>query len=314
MSVPAAFDYHPATSVDEAIALLQQYGDDAKLLAGGHSLLPTMKLRLAQPAHLIDLGKISGLSYIRDDGDAIAVGAMTKYVDIERSDLIKQYFALLPEGVDLIGDQQVRNMGTIGGSVAHSDPAADTPGMVLALKADIVAKGPNGERRIKADDFFMDLMQTALQPNEVLTEIRFPKSPAHTGSAYTKLANRASHYAVVGCAAVMTFGDDGACTAASVVITGASVKPTRASAVEAALVGKRREGGSEGGIAGLLHRVEGAFGGDNKLDSDAIADAASHAADGLELVSDIHGSKEYRAQMAAVMARRAIAAATERAS
>ncbi len=131
MSVPAAFDYHPATSVDEAIALLQQYGDDAKLLAGGHSLLPTMKLRLAQPAHLIDLGKISGLSYIRDDGDAVAVGAMTRYVDIERSDLIKRYFALLPEGIDLIGDQQVRNMGTIGGSVAHSDPAADTPGMVL---------------------------------------------------------------------------------------------------------------------------------------------------------------------------------------
>jgi aerobic carbon-monoxide dehydrogenase medium subunit len=313
MSVPAAFDYHPAASVDEAIALLQQYGDDAKLLAGGHSLLPTMKLRLAQPAHLIDLGKISGLSYIRDDGDAIAVGAMTKYVDIERSDLIKQHFALLPEGVDLIGDRQVRNWGTIGGSIAHSDPAADTPGMVLALKADIVAKGPNGVRSIKADDFFMDLMQTALQANEVITEIRFPKPPAHTGSAYTKLANRASHYAVVGCAAVMTFDDDGTCTAASVVITGASVKPARASAVEAALVGKKREDEAEGGIAGLLHRVGDALGG-HKLDEDAIADAASVAADGLELVSDIHGSKEYRSEMSAVMARRAITAAVERAS
>src|SRR5439155_21192247 len=287
---------------------------DAKLLAGWHSLLPTMKLRLAQPAHLIDLGKISGLSYIRDDGDAVAVGAMTRYVDIERSDLIKQYFALLPEGVDLIGDQQVRNMGTIGGSVAHSDPAADTPGMVLALKADIVAKGPNGVRTIKADDFFMDLMQTALKPDEVITEIRFPKPPAHTGSAYTKLANRASHYAVVGCAAVMTFDNDGTCTAASVVITGASVKPTRASAVEAALVGKKREGESEGGIGGLLHRIEGAFAGENKLDDDVIADAASHAADGLELVSDIHGSKEYRSEMSAVLARRAITAAVERAS
>ena len=313
MSVPAAFDYHPAASVDEAIALLQQYGDDAKLLAGGHSLLPTMKLRLAQPAHLIDLGKIKELSYIRDDGDAIAVGAMTRYVDIERSDLIKQHFALLPEGVDLIGDQQVRNWGTIGGSIAHSDPAADTPGMVLALKADIVAKGPNGVRTIKADDFFMDMMQTALEPDEVLTEIRLPKLPAHSGSAYTKLANRASHYAVVGCAAVMTF-DNGVCTAASVVITGASVKPTRASAVEAALVGKRGQGGSEGGFAGLLHRVEGAFAGDDKLDDDAIADAASHAANGLELVSDIHGSKEYRAEMCSVLARRAITAAVERAS
>jgi carbon-monoxide dehydrogenase medium subunit len=313
MSVPAAFDYHPATSVDEAIALLQQYGDDAKLLAGGHSLLPTMKLRLAQPAHLIDLGKISDLSYIRDDGDAIAVGAMTRYVDIERSDLIKQHFALLPEGVDLIGDQQVRNWGTIGGSIAHSDPAADTPGMVLALKADIVAKGPNGVRTITADDFFMDLMQTALEPNEVITEVRFPKPATHTGSAYTKLANRASHYAVVGCAAVMTFDDEGACTDASVVITGASVKPSRAHAVEAALVGKKREGEPEGGIAGLLHRVGEAIGG-HKLDEDAVADAASVAADGLELVSDIHGSKEYRSEMCAVMARRAITAAVERAS
>ncbi len=314
MSVPAAFDYHPATSVDEAIALLQQYGDDAKLLAGGHSLLPTMKLRLAQPAHLIDLGKISGLSYIRDDGDAIAVGAMTRYVDLQRSDLIKQHFALLPEGIDLIGDQQVRNMGTLGGSIAHSDPAADTPGMVLALKADIVAKGPSGVRTIKADDFFKDLMQTALAPNEVITEIRFPKLPAHTGSAYTKLANRASHYAVVGCAAVMTFDDDDTCTAASVVITGASVKAERASAVEAALVGKKREGEAEGGIGGLLHRVGEALAGEKKLDDDAIADAASHAADGMELVSDIHGSKEYRGQMTAVMARRAISKAIERAS
>lgn len=289
MSVPAAFDYHPASSVDEAIALLQQYGDDAKLLAGGHSLLPTMKLRLAQPAHLIDLGKISGLSYIRDDGDAIAVGAMTRYVDIERSGLIKQYFALLPEGIDLIGDQQVRNMGTIGGSIAHSDPAADTPGMVLALKADIVAKGPGGVRTIKADDFFKDLMQTALTPSEVITEIRLPKPPARTGSAYTKLANRASHYAVVGCAAVVSLGGDGTCSAASVVITGASVKAERVGSVEAALVGR-------------------------KLDEATIAAAASHAADGMELVSDIHGSKEYRGQMAAVFARRAIAAAMGRAS
>jgi aerobic carbon-monoxide dehydrogenase medium subunit len=288
MSVPAAFDYHPATSVDEAIALLQQYGDEAKLLAGGHSLLPTMKLRLAQPGHIIDLGRISGLSYIREEDGAVAVGAMTRYVTIERSDVLKRYFALLPEGTAEIGDQQVRNLGTIGGSVAHSDPAADMPGIVLALKADILAQGPNGVRTIKADDFFMDLFQTALQPDEVITEIRFAKPPAHTGSAYTKLPNKASHYAVVGCAAVVSLDNDGTCTSASVVITGASVKPTRASSVEAALVGK-------------------------KLDEATIAGAASHAADGLEVVSDIHGSKDYRAQMATVMARRAITTAAERA-
>lgn len=288
MSVPAAFDYHPATSVDEAIALLQQYGDDAKLLAGGHSLLPTMKLRLAQPEHIIDLGRISGLSYIREDNNAVAVGAMTRYVEIERSDLLKRLFALLPEGTSEIGDQQVRNRGTIGGSIAHSDPAADTPGIVLALKADILAQGPNGVRTIKADDFFLDLLQTALEPNEVITEIRFAKPAPRTGSAYEKLPNKASHYAVVGCAAVVTLDNDGTCTSASVVITGASVKPVRASNVEAALVGK-------------------------KLDEATVAAAASHAADGLELVADIHGSKDYRGQMATVMARRTITRAAERA-
>jgi carbon-monoxide dehydrogenase medium subunit len=286
--IPAAFDYHVAQSVDEAIALMKQYGDDAKFLAGGHSLLPTMKLRLAQPAHLIDLGRISGLSYIREVGDTVIVGAMTTYVTLQRSDIIAQNFALLPEGIAEIGDQQVRNCGTIGGSVAHSDPAADTPGMVLALKATIVTRGPDGARTISADNFFKDLFETDLKPGEVITEIRFAKPAPRTGSAYEKLANKASHYAVVGCAAVITQDGNGVCTAASVVITGASVKPTRASAVEAALIGK-------------------------KLDEATIAEAASHAADGLEVVSDIHGSKEYRAQMATVMAKRAITRAAQRA-
>lgn len=213
---------------------------------------------------------------------------MTTYATIERSDLIRHHFALLPEGTALIGDLQVRNRGTIGGSVAHSDPAADMPGMVLALKADIVAQGPNGTRTIKADDFFMDLLQTALEPTEVVTEIRFPLPPPHTGSAYLKLENKASHYAIAGCAAVVTLDTDGTCTSASVVITGAAVKPTRATAVEAALVGK-------------------------KLDEATVAGAANHAAEGLDLVSDIHGSKEYRAEMAKVLAKRAILKAVERA-
>jgi carbon-monoxide dehydrogenase medium subunit len=288
MSIPAAFDYHVAQTVDDAVALLEQYGDEAKLLAGGHSLLPTMKLRMAQPGHLIDLGRIDGLSYIREESGYIAVGALTTYSKIERSDLLRRHFALLPEGTSLIGDQQVRNRGTIGGSVAHSDPAADMPGLVLALKARIVAQGPNGQREIAADDFFQDLFTTALEPNEVITELRLPLLPAHSGSAYEKLANRASHYAVAGAAAVITLNTDGTCASASVVITGASVKPTRASAVEAALVGK-------------------------KLDEATIAAAASHAADGLELVEDIHGSKAYRSQMTSVMARRAITRAAERA-
>jgi len=288
MSLPAVFDYHPAKSVDEAIALLQQYGDDAKLLAGGHSLLPTMKLRLAQPAHLVDIGKIGGLSYIREENGAFAVGAMTTYTTIERSEVLSRHFALLPEGISVIGDPQVRNRGTIGGSIAHSDPAADMPGIVLALKADILVQGPNGVRTIKADYFIKGMFETALQPDEIITEIRFATPPARTGSAYMKLENKASHYALAGCAAVVSLGGDGTCSSASLVITGASVKATRASAVEAALVGK-------------------------KLDESTVAAATAHAADGLELLEDIHGSKAYRSQMTAVMMRRAVLRAVERA-
>jgi aerobic carbon-monoxide dehydrogenase medium subunit len=288
MSVPAAFDYYPATSVDEAIALLQQYGDDAKLLAGGHSLLPTMKPRLAQPGVLIDIGRISSLSYIREDNGVVAVGALTTYATMARSDLLRRHFALLPDAASVLGDPQVRNRGTLGGAVSHADPAADMTAIVMALKADIVIKGPNGERSIKADDFFVDIFTTALQPGEIVTELRFAIPPAHTGSAYIKLENKASHYAVVGCAAVITLGGDGTCSGASLAVTGAAVKPTRASATEAALVG-------------------------NTLDEATVADAASHAADGLELVADIHGSRAYRADMTRVMMRRAIQKAAERA-
>jgi carbon-monoxide dehydrogenase medium subunit len=288
MSLPAAFDYHPAKTVDEALTLLQQYGDDAKLLAGGHSLLPLMKLRLAQPGHLIDIGRIDGLAYIREENGVVAVGAMTTYVMLENSDIIRRHFALLTEGIAVIGDPQVRNRGTIGGSIAHADPAADMPGIVLALKADILVQSSNGVRTIKADDFFTGTFETALQPDEIVTEIRFAIPPAHTGSAYMKLENKASHYAVAGCAAVVTLDTDGTCTSASVIITGASVKAHRASEVESVLVGK-------------------------KLDEPVVAGAATHATEGIELVEDIHGSKAYRGQMAVVMARRAILRAAERA-
>jgi carbon-monoxide dehydrogenase medium subunit len=288
MSIPAAFDYHPAKTVDEALALLQQYSDDAKLLAGGHSLLPLMKLRLAQPGHLIDIGRIDGLAYIREENGAVAVGALTTYTILENSDLIRRHFALLPEGIAVIGDPQVRNRGTIGGSIAHADPAADMPGIVLALKADILAQSANGVRTIKADDFFIGTFETALQPDEIVTEIRFAIPPAHTGSAYMKLENKASHYAVAGCAAVVTLDTDGTCTSASVINTGASVKAHRASGVESVLVGK-------------------------KLDEPGVAGAATHATEAIELVEDIHGSKAYRGQMAVVMARRAILRAAERA-
>ncbi len=288
MSIPAPFDYHPVQTVDEAIALLKEYGDEAKVLAGGHSLLPTMKLRLSQPSHLIDIGRISGLSYIREEGDAIAVGALTTYASMARSELLRHHFAALADAASVIGDQQVRNRGTLGGSAAHSDPAGDMPAIILALKAHIVVQSANGTRTIQADEFFIDTFTTALEPDEILTELRFKVLPAHTGTAYMKLENKASHYAVTGCAAVISLYDDGTCAAASVTITGASTKTVRANAVESALVGK-------------------------KLDETSIAEAAQHATDGLELVEDIHGSKAYRGQMTVVLAKRAILKAVQRA-
>lgn len=288
MSVPAVFDYHPAKTVEEAISLLQQYGDEAKVLAGGHSLLPAMKLRLSQPGHLIDIGRIDGLSYIREEADAIVIGSMTTYTTIERSDLLRRNFPLMVEATELIGDQQVRNRGTIGGSIAHFDPASDMPGVVMALKGEIVVQGPKGTRTIKADDFFVGTFTTALEPDELVTAIRFARLPGHTGTAYKKLANKASHYAITGCAAVISLNGDGTCTSASIAITGAALQTERARTVEAALTGK-------------------------KLDESIVAEAASHAADGLELVSDIHGSEEYRRQMTGVVTRRAIALALERA-
>jgi aerobic carbon-monoxide dehydrogenase medium subunit len=286
--IPATFDYRPVQSVEEAIALLQQHGDEAKILAGGQSLIPTMKFRLAQPGVLVDLGRIPGLSYIRKENGVVAIGAMTTYTALERSDLLRQHFAIILDALSVLADRQVRNRGTLGGSMAHADPAADLTAVVLALKGTFVAEGPGGTRTIAADDFFVETFATALQPDEIITEIRLPLSSAHTGSAYLKLENKASHYAIVGCAAVIMFGADGTCSSASIAITGAPTKPTRARAVEAALASK-------------------------KLDETTLADAASHAAEGLELVGDIHGSQAYRGQMCTIMTRRAIMKAAGRA-
>lgn len=288
MSVPAAFDYHRAATVDEAIALLQQYGDEAKVLAGGHSLIPAMKLRLSQPGHLVDIARIGGLSYIREENGKVVIGAMTTYSTLERSDLLRRQLPILSETAALIADQQVRNRGTIGGSMAHADPAADMPGVILALRGEIVVQGPNGKRTISADDFITGTFTTALASNEIVLELRFALPSAKTGGAYEKLANKASHYAVAGCAAVITLDNDGTCSSAGVAITGSAMETARAKAVEAALVGK-------------------------KLDEASIAEAASHATDGLEMVADIHGSKEYRRQMTIVVTRRAITQALERA-
>ena len=281
---PAQFDYHSPASVQEAISLLGRLKDDAKVLAGGHSLLPMMKLRLAQPKHLIDLRKVPGLSGIKEDGGAIAIGALTTHYAVESSSLLKQKCPLLSEAAGTIADPQVRNMGTIGGSLAHADPAADYPAAVIALGAELVAEGPKGKRTIKVDDFFKGLLTTALQPDEILVEIRIPSWPAGTGMAYMKFPHPASRFAVVGVATLVTA--DG--KKVGVGITGAGTKAPRARGVEAALAGKT-------------------------LDAATIRAAAEKAADGVDVQADLQGSVEYKTHILKVYCRRALEAALSRA-
>ena len=281
--ISAQFDYVRAKTLDEALSLLAQ-NEDAKILAGGHSLIPAMKLRLAQPPLLIDLGRIKELSYIREENGQIRIGAMTTHYAIESSDLLKKICPLLPECAGHIGDVQVRNKGTIGGSLAHSDPAGDWPAAIIALNAEMIAASKNGERTIKADDFFVDLMTTALEAGEILREIRISKPKGSTGQAYMKMHHPASGFAVVGVAASLTMDDDGTCRSASIGITGVSSKAYRPSAVESALTGA-------------------------KLNEQTIANAAAHAADGIEANGDLFASADYRKHLAAVYTKRAIAAA-----
>jgi len=285
--IPADFDYVVAKSLDEAVSLLAKHKDDAKLLAGGHSLLPAMKLRLMQPKVLIDISRIKDLSYIREEGGQIRIGAATTHFQIETSDLLRRACPLLPETATNLGDMQVRNKGTIGGSVAHADPAADWPAAVIALNAEIVAVGPKGERAIKCDDFFVDMLTTALQPGEVVKEIRFVAPKGHVGQAYMKVRHPASGFAVVGIAVTVSV-DGGKCSSCGVGVTGVSPKPYRAKGVEGALKGAA-------------------------LDAKTLGAAASHAADGAQLNSDLFASGEYRKHLAQVYTRRALETAAGRA-
>jgi aerobic carbon-monoxide dehydrogenase medium subunit len=277
---PATFDYKRPATVDEAIALLARHGDDAKLLAGGHSLIPAMKLRLARPAVIVDIGRIANLSYIREAGGAIAIGATTTHEAIEHARLLLDRSPLLAETAAHIGDIQVRNKGTIGGSLAHADPAADYPAAILALDAEIDLVGPRGRRTVKAGAFFVDLLQTAIAPDEILTEIRVPATAKSV--AYEKTEQKASGFALA--AAAVVIGAEGV----RVGITGVAAKAYRASAVEQALDGQRTPSAS------------------------AIAAAAAHAADGVEPLGDIHASAEFRAHLAQVNTRRAIERALSR--
>jgi aerobic carbon-monoxide dehydrogenase medium subunit len=285
--IPVQFDHITAKSLDDALSLLAKHKDDAKILAGGHSLLPAMKLRLAQPKVLIDLGRIKDLSYIREEGGQVHIGAMTTHFQIETSDLLHRICPLLPETAAHLGDMQVRNKGTIGGSLAHSDPAADWPASVIALNAEIVAVGGKGERVIKIDDFFVDLLTTALEPNEILKEIRFATPKSHTGQCYMKVRHPASGFAVVGVAASLTV-DGGKVQAAGVGITGVGPKGYRARGVEQALQGA-------------------------SADAKTLSAAAAHVADGISVNTDLFASADYRKSLAQVYTRRALEAAVSRA-
>jgi len=282
--IAAQFDYKVPKSLDEAVSLLAADPDGAKVLAGGHSLIPAMKLRLAQPQLLVDIARLKELSYIREDGDRILIGATTTHYRLESSELLKQICPLLPACAASIGDVQVRNKGTIGGSLAHSDPAGDWPAAAIALHAELVLVGPNGERTVSADDFFVDLLTTDLQPGEILREIRINKPSGKFGQAYQKVPHPASGFAVVGIAVNLSLKTDGSCESASIGVTGVGVKAYRATATETALV-------------------------NSNLDGSAIDNAASHVCDGIDPNADLYASGEYRVHLAQVHTRRAIAAA-----
>jgi len=287
--IPAEFNYHAPTTLDEALSLLDQFGDEAKLLAGGHSLIPALKLRLSSTGHLIDLGRVSGLSYIREDGGRLCIGARATHYEVESSALLRQKCPLLAECAGYIGDVQVRNRGTMGGSLAHADPAADYPAAILALEAEIQTVKSGSKRNIKAGDFFVDMLTTALEPGEILTEVRVAPLTAKTGCVYLKVLQPASGFAVVGVAVVVTLDAKGQCAKVRVGVTGAASKAFRAYDTEKALTGKTP-------------------------DANTIAQAALQVINGIETSGDIFASAEYRAHLAQVYARRALAKAVERAA
>jgi carbon-monoxide dehydrogenase medium subunit len=282
--IPTNFEYFAPTTISDAVQLLAQHGDDCKVLAGGHSLLPAMKLRLTQIPVLVDIGKIADLSYINVDGGTIRIGAMTTHGAVAASADIQQHCPLLAECGAQVGDQQVRNRGTMGGSLVHADPAADWPAAALALNAELVLKSASGERVVKAADFFVDMLTTDVQPGELLTEIRIPVPAQPQAFAYLKVPQAASGFAVVGVAVQLEM-DGGTCKSVSIGVTGLAPKAYRAASVEAALTGAA-------------------------LDDAAISAAAAKAdADASDAMGDIHASEDYRRHLTRVYAKRAVQAA-----
>ena len=282
--IPMSFDYEVAESVDHAIELLGEHGDESKLIAGGHSLIPLMRLRLAAPTVLIDVGRIDDLSYVRDDGDHLAIGALTRHREVHFNDLVNEHCGILGYTAGLLGDPSVQHRGTLGGTLAHGDPAGDMPSVISALEGTLVVKGPDGERTIEALDFFQDYLMTDLDEQEVITEVRVPKLGPNTGWAYKKFSRRSQDWAIVGVAAVVE-RNNGSIDSARIGLTSMGSTPIRARAVEEALSG---------------------------ASADDVAEAADAADEGTEPGSDDAASAEFRRHLARVWTRRAVEEALSR--
>ncbi len=286
--IPGPFSYRRATSIEEAIALLQQYGGDAKVLSGGQSLIPMMKFRLAEPAVIVDINRVPGLDTIEERNGLLSIGGLVRETTLERSPLIRQRYPIIADTAEVIADPLVRNLATVGGNLAHGDPANDHPATMLALRAEVVARGPSGERVISIDDFFVDTFTTALAPDEILTEIRVPAPPPRSGGAYMKFERKVGDYAVAAAAAFLALDEARKIVRAGIGLTNVSYKPLRAEAAENALLGQ--------------------------APSDELFRAAAElAAQAADPTSDLRGPAEYKRAVARTMTFRALQKALSRA-
>jgi len=286
--IPPSFEYLRPNTIPEAIAMLEQHGDAAKILSGGQSLIPMMKLRLARPAILIDINRIAGLSHIREEGSYLKIGGLAREAELEASPLVRSKYPILADTTHVIADPQVRNLATVGGNLAHGDPANDHPATMLALGAQVVAHGPKGERIIPIEEFFLSLFTTALKPDEILTEIRVPIPPARSAGAYLKLERKVGDFATAAVAVQVTLDEQGACRNIGIAMTNVGATPVKAKKAEDFLRGKR-------------------------LDDAAIAQAAQLAADEAEPSADLRGPVEYKKGLVKELAKRALLLARERA-
>lgn len=286
--IPANFNYHKATSLKEAIALSQELGEEAKYMSGGHSLLPMMKLRFATPEHIIDISKIQGLSYIKEEGDVLKIGAMTTQTELEHSDLLKSKYEIFGDAVWLTADPSVRNFGTIGGNIAHGDAANDQPALMLALRATIITEGADGSKTIPIDEFFHGFYMTALEPGDILTEIQIPKSKKNSGGAYHKVERKVGDYATAGVAVHIELDDDGVCKEIGIGLTNVSAVPMRLERGEEVLRGQ-------------------------KVTDDLIEQIGQIASEDCEPESDLRGSEAYKRSIVNTITKRMLNKALERA-